>query len=261
VLVLLLLPATVAGAHSQSQNSKTQPAGASTGQRAFAARCASCHGLDGRGAERGPNIATSPKTQRLSDTELTRVISNGRPNAGMPAFRLAGKPEIQTLVAYVRTLQGNRRSALLAGNSVRGKVIFFGKADCGSCHMVAGEGGFLGSDLSSYAQSQNPNAIRNAITNPISASARARVALATTSSGQTFKGLVRNEDNFSLQLQSEDGSFQLFLKSELQKLEYQPQPFMPTDYGERLSRQELDDLVGYLQSVASTKTTPGHETD
>jgi len=231
------------------------------GQRAFSARCASCHGLDGRGGERGPNIATSAKTQRLSDAELTRVISNGRPNAGMPAFRLAGQTEIRALVAYVRTLQGNSKSASLAGNSARGKALFFGRADCGSCHMVAGEGGFLGSDLSSYAQSLNPGTIRKAITNPSSAPARARVALATNSEGQTFKGLVRNEDNFSVQLQSEDGSFHLLLKSELQKLEYQAQPLMPTNYGERLSRQELDDLVGYLQSVSSAKIGVGEATD
>jgi len=230
-----------------------------TAKRAFAARCASCHGLDGRGGERGPNIATSPRIQRLSDGALTRVISDGRPSAGMPAFRLAGKAEIQTLVAYLRILQGNSKMLSLVGNSQRGRAIFFGKADCGSCHMVAGEGGFLGSDLSSFAQSLSPTAIRRTITNPTPA--RGRVALATTSDGQTFKGLVRNEDNFSVQLQSEDGSFHLLLKSELQKMEYQLQPLMPTNYAERLSRQELDDLVGYLQSVSSAKTSPGEEKD
>jgi putative heme-binding domain-containing protein len=258
----LLLPVIVTDAHSQSHNSTTRPPIANTasaGKRAFAARCANCHGLDGRGGERGPNIATSSGTQHLSDTELTHVISNGRPNAGMPAFRLAGKGEIQTLVAYLRILQGNGKSLSLAGNAQQGKAIFFGKADCGSCHMVAGEGGFLGPDLSSYAQSLSSNAIREAITDP--RLARARVALATTSDGQTLKGLVRNEDNFSVQLQSEDGSFHLLLKSDLRELGYQLQPLMPTNYSEKLSRQELDDLVGYLQSVSSTKTFPAEEKD
>ena len=264
MLALLVLAVVVIEAHSQSQNSKMQPRiakAASPGQRAFAARCSSCHGLDGRGGERGPNIATSPNTQGLSDSELTRVISNGRPSSGMPAFRLAGKSEIQTLVAYLRVLQGSSKVLSLAGNSQSGRAIFFGKAGCGSCHMVAGEGGFLGSDLSSYARSVSPSAIRKAITDPTSASARSRLAVATTSAGQTLKGLVRNEDNFSLQLQSEDGSFHLLQKSELQTLEYQVQPLMPTDYGERLSRQELDDLVGYLQSVSSITPSPEKERD
>lgn len=230
------------------------------GKRAFAARCASCHGLDGRGGERGPNIA-SGKTQRLSDAELKGVISNGKPNSGMPAFRLAGPREIQSLVAYLRALQGNIQTSTLAGDPQRGRALFFGKADCGSCHMVDGQGGFLASDLSSYAHSLNPNAIRKSITDPGASSTRVRVAVATTPEGQTFRGLVRNEDNFSVQIQSEDGAFHLFLKSELQKLEYQSQPLMPSNYGESLSRQELNDLVGYLQSVSATTVSPERDKD
>ena len=39
----------------------------------------------------------------------------------------------------------------------------------------------------------------------------------TTADGQTLTGVVRNEDNFSLQLQTTDGTLHLFAKSELQK--------------------------------------------
>ncbi len=127
--------------------------------------------------------------------------------------------------------------------------------------MVEGQGGFLGSDLSSYAQSLSPDAIRKSITDLGPSSKRARVAVATTPEGQTVRGLVRNEDNFSVQIQSEDGAFHLFLKSELQKLEYQSQPLMPSNYGESLSRQELDDLVGYLQSIKSTTISQESDKD
>jgi cytochrome c oxidase cbb3-type subunit 3 len=252
-VLLLLLPAIVIDGYSQLRNSNPPGRAAETATASkgvFAARCANCHGLDGRGGERGPNIATSPRTRRLSDTELARVISSGRPNSGMPAFRLLGNAEIQRLVAYLRLLQGTGKGVALAGNPQRGKAIFFGEGDCASCHMIAGEGGFLASDLSS-AQPLSPSAIRKSIVDHAAASARARVAVATTSDGQTWKGLVRNEDNFSVQIQSEDGAFHLFLKSELQKLEYQPQPLVPTNYGEKFSQQDLDDLVGYLQSVSS----------
>jgi hypothetical protein len=35
---------------------------------------------------------------------------------------------------------------------------------------------------------------------------------------------------------------------------------MPTGYGQRLTRQELDDLVGYLQSInAEPASDPGEE--
>src|SRR3984957_1711549 len=43
----------------------------------FAGTCAGCHGLDGRGAERGPNIATRVEVRRRSDEELLRILRNG----------------------------------------------------------------------------------------------------------------------------------------------------------------------------------------
>jgi hypothetical protein len=61
-----------------------------------------------------------------------------------------------------------------------------------------------------------------------------------------MEGLIRNEDNFSVQFQTEDGSFHLFQKSELRSLELRENSLMPTDYGERLSAGELDDLASYL---------------
>ena len=245
---LLLL---IVGASAQTRTPKTrQPSNdATSGKRVYSSRCANCHGLDGRGGERGPNIATSPKTQRLSDKQLSSVITNGRPNFGMPAFRLVGASEIQKLVSYVRVLQGNMKSSIV-GNPQNGKDLFYGKADCSSCHMVWGQGGFLGSDLSSYAHGLDPAAIRKVIVDPASSSGHARLAIVTTANNETLKGLVRNEDNFSLQLQAEDGVFHLLLKSELQSIDYQP--LMPTNHGSPLSRAELDDVVGFLQSVSSS---------
>jgi len=71
----------------------------------------------------------------------------------------------------------------------------------------------------------------------------------TTKDGNRQRGIARNEDNFSLQMQAMDVSFHLFRKSELRSIEYQPRSLMPADYDSRLSRQELDDLVSYLMSL------------
>src|ERR1035438_7053255 len=56
------------------------------GQQTFASTCAGCHGLDGRGGERAPNIAESPKVQRIGRAHVARIIENGVPGTGMPAF-------------------------------------------------------------------------------------------------------------------------------------------------------------------------------
>jgi Zn-finger nucleic acid-binding protein len=86
--------------------------------------------------------------------------------------------------------------------------------------------------------------------------------LATTREGRQFTGIARNEDNFSLQLQSLDGAFHLFAKSDLEHLEYQPKSLMPSDYGSVLSRGELDDLVSYLiRTAQATKLTQAPRTN
>jgi len=178
----------------------------------------------------------------------------------MPAFRRLGKQELQGIVGYLRVLQGRANALVLAGDPQKGKAVFFGKAACSSCHMVAGQGGFAGSDLSTYAQALTASAVRNAITDPTPSNARARMAVATARDGQRFAGLIRNEDNFSVQMQSPDGTFHLLLKTDVEKLEYEPSPLMPTNYGEILTRQELDDLVGYLQSIVeNAKPQPQKE--
>src|SRR5580704_13338015 len=57
------------------------------GQLTFAASCAGCHGLDGKGSEKAPNIAGNVKVQHLTDAQLSDIISNGVPGTGMPPFR------------------------------------------------------------------------------------------------------------------------------------------------------------------------------
>ena len=67
--------------------------------------------------------------------------------------------------------------------------------------------------------------------------------------GQRVSGVVRNEDNFSVQILDSEGKFHFLLKSELQSLQYVAGSGMPTNHGQQLSTQELNDLVNYLHNV------------
>ena len=226
------------------------------GRRVFTSKCASCHGLDGRGGERAPNIAGSAKLQRLSDADLSAIVSRGIPGTGMPAFRSLSALELHAVVNFVRGLQGQGntgqgRTESVSGDPARGRIIFFGKGECSSCHMIQGEGGFLGPDLSTYGSARSAKEILEAITKPgKNADSSYRAAVAITRNGQRVSGLVRNEDNFSVQLQTAEGAFHFFQRSDLQSLEYQDRPLMPANYGERLAGGELNDLVSYLMRVS-----------
>jgi len=222
------------------------------GEKIFAGSCAECHGLDGRGGERAPNIAENPGVQRLSDDQIFGVIENGIPGTGMPAFHVLESSDIKSVVAYLRTLQGTKKTAELPGDPDRGKAIFFGKAKCSSCHMVAGQGGFIASDLSGYARTHSVEETRSAITSPNPIRDRqSRTVTASTRDGKKYVGRIRNEDNFSLQLEGLDGTFHFLAKSDLKRLDFSPQSLMPSDFRSTLSPNELNDLISYLMTSAN----------
>jgi cytochrome c oxidase cbb3-type subunit III len=220
------------------------------GEKIFAGSCAECHGLDGRGGERAPNIAENPRVQRLSDDQIFGVIENGIPGTGMPAFRTLESSAIKSVVAYLRTLQGTKKAAELPGDPDRGKAIFFGKAKCSSCHLVAGKGGFIASDLSGYARTHSVEETRSTITSP-TAERQSRTVTATTREGKKYVGRIRNEDNFSLQLQALDGTFHFLAKPDIERLDFSPQSLMPSDFRSTLSPNELNDLISYLMTSAN----------
>jgi cytochrome c oxidase cbb3-type subunit III len=249
---LLLICGVIALA--QDRNPSTTPPGvnadSSAAQRAFAANCAGCHGLDGKGGERAPDIVTRPNVRKFSDSQLLQILQKGVPQTSMPAFSHLGDDVLRSLVAYLQSLQGRAATVPLPGNAQRGKDLFFGKGGCSDCHMIRGQGEFFASDLTAYARGRAPETIRDAILFPNrDLDPRNRTVSVTLPNGKTFEGLARNEDNFSMQLLTRDGSLLLFTKAAVKSISYRDQSPMPTDYGTRLSTTEIEDLVNFLNSV------------
>src|ERR1700684_2245954 len=184
----------VAGSQTRPQSPRRQNFNAvsTRGEQTFASTCAGCHGLDGRGGERAPNIAENSKVQRLSDPEISRIIENGIPGAGMPAFRSLGDSQIKAVITYLRTLQGANNLAKSPGDANRGEALFFGKAHCSGCHMVAGKGGFIASDLSGYAGTHGLDQTRSAIISPaLGGNRSARTATVNTRDRERYVGRIR----------------------------------------------------------------------
>jgi cytochrome c oxidase cbb3-type subunit 3 len=221
---------------------------------AFERVCASCHGLDGKGGERGPNIASGPEAVHKSDQELMRVLQGARAANGMPSFRGLGSQKLVALVAYIRTLQGQRGLSAISGDPQRGKSLFFGRAKCSECHSVHGQGGFYGTDLSFYAAALDPGKIREAILKPDrDLDPRRGTVTVVLGNSTTITGIPRNEDNFSLQLQTSDGVFHLLNKAKIQSITYHGVSGMPIDYASSLTATELNDLVSFLIEAARSE--------
>jgi len=233
-------------------------AGSEQGRKLFESNCAGCHGLDGRGGEKGPNIATRPEISQRPDDEILAILRHGVPGAGMPAFSRLGDAKLQAVVRHLRTLQGLTSKTLVAGNADEGRTVFFKKGGCATCHMINGAGGFLGSDLSKYGAITSMADMREQIINH-DQSPRTRTILVSTRDGRTLSGFARNEDNFSLQLQTLDGKFDFLDKSTLVSVDYSPAAGA-VDAEKQLSESELDGLVSYLVSIARSSPDGGKVT-
>ena len=255
-IVLFALAFTVKGTPAAQDNPSQSERPIGEARQTFENRCAACHGLDGRGGERAPDIATSPKTQNRTDAALTQIIANGIPANGMPSFSSLDAPTIKALVKYLRVLQGKSESAAMPGIPATGKEIFFGKAKCSQCHLAASSGGFLGPDLSTFARRRPPDEIRDAITKPATLPGLGRYEVTVTPrDGKALTGVLRNEDNFSLQLQSADGMFHSVMKADIASITRDSKPLMPSDYGTVLSASELNDLISFLMSTSQQGST------
>lgn len=253
-LICALGPSHAQTSVPRAEKPKQSNQALTSGRRTFESSCAPCHGLNGKGGERAPDIATRPEIGRLSDSETLKVLRDGIPPKGMPPFAALGPAKLSEVLHYLRLLQGKDRAPAVTASTEEGKNIFANKAGCSECHMVHGAGGFLGPDLSDYGASHSAEDIRNAIVSSEKRPGfRKGLARATTRDGLQISGLVRNEDNFSLQLQALDGTFHLLEKSSLSELTLDSAPVMPSDYGSRLSKTELDQLVGYLLSIGDAK--------
>jgi 6-phosphogluconolactonase len=270
VIALTAVQAVAAPAvHAQAVNPYSNDTAAiEQGRGLYNGACTGCHGANGAAGEIGPGLGVPGRSYaRNTDEQIFDAIKHGIPATVMPAQQnQLNDDQIWKITAYVKGLRGTAIDAPSPGDAVHGEAVFWGKGDCGSCHMVRGRGSIIGPDLSNLAGLRKTNSIIAALTReqhrvygPGGAQPHDLVPLQTypvvqvkTSSGKTVRGVLRNEDSFSMQIMGLDQQLYLLDRAKLKKILYEPKSLMPTDYDQRLSQLEFDDLLAYLTRLGST---------
>jgi mono/diheme cytochrome c family protein len=83
------------------------PLFADTAEATYKAKCATCHGPDGKGQTATGKAMkvhdfTSDEVQKTSDADLAATISSGK--GKMPAYKAFAPDQVKDLVAYIRSL-------------------------------------------------------------------------------------------------------------------------------------------------------------
>jgi predicted CXXCH cytochrome family protein len=119
------------------------PGALQQGRDAFLKRCASCHGVDGRGmtpigANEYPRVPDlhSERTQSLTDGDIHYIIENGVQLTGMPAMHSEQPSESWKLVAFIRSLRPATPHEAVIQEHVVSTAHYVGSESCQKCHAA-----------------------------------------------------------------------------------------------------------------------------
>jgi putative heme-binding domain-containing protein len=213
----------------------------------FRARCADCHGMDARGV-RSPDL-TQVWASGRTDDGLFKTVKNGVPGTEMPAVgaRMADN-EIWQILAYLRTLAAPAPNDPPKGNAEHGQQLF--RANCRVCHQVDGNGGRLGPDLSRVGISRTRDMMVKQIRGATEDFRPGYEPVTLTGSdGQAIHGVKKNEDNFSVQIMDTRERLQGYEKDRMKSVTDDTKSAMPVYGPDRLSENDLDDIIRYLQTL------------
>lgn len=216
------------------------------GAELYRANCTRCHGLTGDGI---PGVELKAGIRRAStDEELGRLITTGIPGTAMPATRFSA-PEVRMLVAYLRSMRDFQTRSVPIGDRARGQTLFAGKGGCTSCHRVGSSGSRTAPELSAIGSTRSASSLWNSIVNPSRAMRPInRPVRLVTREGETIRGRRLNEDTYWVQIIDEHERLRSLEKSRLREFTVLKQSTMP-GYAEKLTEQEIADLVSYLVSL------------
>ena len=200
------------------------PPNATDGARLFAQNCSACHGDTAKGG-RGPDLTTGQWKHGNTDADILRNTTKGIPGTQMPAIALS-ESDARKIVAFLRSLAPAAASA--NGDINTGRTLFFGTAQCSTCHMFGGRGDILGPDLTTVRD-------RGAeLTLP--AIKRITATIKTTA----ITGIPKNEDTFTLHLMDDQRRWHFLNKQDLTRLESSTKPH-PS-----LNATDRNDILAFL---------------
>jgi cytochrome c oxidase cbb3-type subunit 3 len=239
-------------ANGQTTNPQATPAGRSAGEKIFRSHCAGCHGVAGKGGS-GPSLTSGVFYHGGTDADLFRNISQGIPGTAMPEQFFQGT-QIWQIAAYVRSLSATPVRPKLTGNKEHGRQLFEANG-CSGCHLLRGEGGFRGPDLSVIGSQRSAAYLRESITAPgATVAPEFWVAKVVMKDGTARSGFLMNQDTYAIQMLDFVHGLQYVSRTDFKDFGIDRSSIMPS-YKGKLSDAELDDLVAFLASLERPRET------
>lgn len=175
--------------------------------------------------------------------QLRRVVGNGFVEVWGPIDELGIRDE----AVYARYRALLTEPALAAANSSAGREIF--QRTCGACHMMYGEGGRVGPDITGSNRDNLDYILSNILYPSEEIQDDYRMVAITTHDGRTYLGNIsaETEQQVTLRLVGQDAL--VINRSDIESLEVTTASLMPEGLLEPLTDQDVLDLIAYLRTT------------
>ena len=169
--------------------------------------------------------------------------------------RAPGKDKGEAMARYKNMLQPDD---VAGADLAHGRMVF--NRTCASCHKLFGEGGSVGPDLTGSQRNNVDYVLENLLDPSAVVGYDYKMTLVQTDSGRVITGIVREETDESLTVQTPTESI-IVPKDEIEQRELSPLSMMPEGMLEQFAPDDLRALVAYLASpeqvaLPNGKTSP-----
>ncbi len=179
------------------------------------------------------------------DPVIKELVSKHWPNLeGISSEQMvATVARVQAALAVVDRPESD---AKMKTDPIHGRQLF--QLHCGKCHLMFGEGEFIGPDLTTY----NRTDLNHMLANIVNPSAEIREGFENfkvlTLDGQLLTGFIADEDNQVIVIRGADGQSVTVSKDDIEDMSAQKKSLMPDGLLDKLTDQELRDLFAFLRS-------------
>lgn len=138
-------------------------------------------------------------------------------------------------------------SLKLKGNAAHGKLVF--KKSCSACHRLENVGVQLGADLKAIKDRGTEAVLLNILDPNREVKPQYVTYLLVTTQGRTITGLIKEENANSITIARADGTSDTVLRIDIDELISSRLSFMPEGLEKQINKQEMADLLAYLNSI------------
>jgi putative heme-binding domain-containing protein len=137
-------------------------------------------------------------------------------------------------------------SGILKGDIERGRILFFSKAICNTCHTIGNEGGNFGPDLTSIQRDRSPHDLIEAIVYPGVSFVREYETYQINTKNNTFTGIIQEQTADEIRLGISPLESVQIQRKDVTLTEIQNVSMMPLGLDKLLTEQELADLMAFM---------------